>query len=198
MRLLTTWRAMLRLVVAFLCIALPIGLSACAPFTTSPQICVCMFPVSAWKAQAAQTFAAGASGAFALKLIEITPQQFRFDYVFKSPAQQISSLQVAVSSSLPSHPTPVTQLATTVQTLGQIGSYTVGVIHVARRSQAGQIITLAITPVTQSGATGPTWRLEPLKQVRQEPPRTGGIMWLSTTGLPEAQWSPPVMAQEVS
>jgi len=129
-------------------------------------------------------------------MIEITPQQFRFYYVFKSASH--ASLHVIVSSVLPESPTtPAITLAATVQALGQIGAYTIGVIHVTRNNRSGQFVTLAITPSVAGAAT---WQLAPLQQrFPAPPPRHTRIgMWVTPEGLPEAQWLGPVTEQEVT
>jgi len=158
-------------------------------------------PPQLWQVQLNQTFVTGTEGAFAIKWIGITPQQFRFYFVFTTDHDR--NLRVAASSLLPtqsSDATIVIPLLTTVQTLGQLGSYTVGVAQVERRSQVGQTITLAITPVALAGADAPTWRLSPMKQLRVETHVATSRSWLTTNpnGLSEVEWSPSFMSQKVS
>ncbi len=208
MRYTSTWQRVRRmtLVLLSLCTSLCIGLGACAPFTTTtPANCQnspCPPPVY-WQADLTQTFASGPAGAFALKWMEVTLRQFRFYYVFK-PANPLSGLQVTANSSLPSQSSATTSLAATNQTLGQIRAYTVGVIHVARRSQAGQLITLQISPIAASGVTDTTWRLAPLRQIMDEPSPSKARFNLATdasghsNGLPEAIWSGVDGVQQVS
>ncbi|HLY31322.1 MAG TPA: hypothetical protein VKQ36_09855, partial [Ktedonobacterales bacterium] len=117
----------------------------------------------------------------------------------------LNGLQVTTSAALSSHPAATTSLTATNQTLGHIGAYTVGVIHVARRSQAGQIITLQIMPLTSSKVGSDiTWRLAPLRQIMAEPRPSKARFELATdasgrsNGLPEAQWSGVNKLQQVS
>lgn len=158
-------------------------------------------PLHIWQVQLDQTYVKGAEGALEIKWIEITPQQLRFYYVFTS--NHSINLRVVASSALPtesSDATIVTLLATTVQTLGRLGSYEVGVAQVEHRSQSGQTITLAITLVPLSGTSVTTWRLAPLKQLRPEPhvSTTRSVLRTNSNELSEAQWYGPVMAQLVS
>jgi hypothetical protein len=195
-----------------LSLVLTFALSACGA-ASSPGVVVGV-PPDVWQpAPSGQGFASGSAGAIALKWLEYTPQQFRLYYVFKpsdqgtqasTPAQPVA-LQVTGSASLPGSPTtPAIPLPVTSQTLGQIGAYTIGAIHIGRFdhtgqpvNRAGQIITVAITPSLPGAAT---WRLSPIHQLIVEPhaQTARGGLGAYPDGLPEAQWSPPVQAQLVS
>lgn len=183
-------------VTALLVFVLVSGLSACTFSQENVRACTCGGPPAIWEGQPNQGIAIGPAGTFALKFIEFTPKQFRFYYVFKTSHQ--APLQVTASSAIPANTSmPVIPLATTVQTLGRISEYTIGVIHVQHLNRAGQIIMLAITPALAGAAT---WRLEPFKQLIMEPhsqTARGGI-GVMPVGLPEAQWSGEYQEQLVS
>ncbi|MEO7002410.1 MAG: hypothetical protein ABI068_11355 [Ktedonobacterales bacterium] len=171
---------------ALLALLLLSSLSACTVFTSQTSI-LSVPPPIVWQMQPHQSFASGPVGTFALEFVDFTPQQFRFYYAFKSPHQ--ADLRVSASSSLAGRgAASVMALATTVQPLGQIGDYAIGVIHVEHINRAGQIISLAITPTV---ANAITWQLAPFKQLIVEPhaqTARGGI-GIMAEGLPEVQWS---------
>jgi len=175
------------------------GMSACAPFTTHSQACMCGPGPQFFEIQPTQLFVTGAAGAFAVEMTDITPEQFRFYYVFH--AAQPTSLRVMASAEAATDPSAPIQLATTDQTLGQIGAYTVGVVHVTRGQNVAQTITLEITPSTASGTSiGVIWHLAPLKQLipTQQHTWVSGGATTNPNALPDAQWSPQVMSQQVS
>ncbi len=180
-----------------LCIAVLIG--ACAPFTTQPQVCPCGPAPEVFAVQLGQSSASGAVGTFELRMVDITPQQFRFYYVFKS--SHSSSIRVTASAEASANASPPQPLTVTVQVLGQLGAYQVGVIHVTRGQNVAQTISLAITPSNPVGGNGATvWRLSPVKQLIPQPhahsARTG-VGWDPVLS-PEAQWSAEVAPQLVS
>ena len=159
-------------------------------------------PPRVWRVEGEQTSATSSKGVFALKLIEITPQQFRFYYAIKyAPTSDPDvSMRVTVSASLAADSMTTIQLATFVKALGQFGAYTIGVAQVAHKSDAGQVFALAITPITAAGADGDTWRLAPLRQMRPEPHVDTAWSWLriQQEGLPEVKWEGPLMGERVS
>ncbi len=146
-----------------------------------------------------QTFASGTAGVFALRGIEINPKQYRFYYVFKEQ-QPHTTLRLAASDYLATDPSQVTPLATTNQVVGQIGSYVIGVAHIARSNRAGQVIMLQVTPVSHRGSVYSTWRLVTFKQLTLEPQddTTWGGVNPANNALPEAIWSGEIESQKVS
>jgi len=159
----------------------------------------CPPPIEWTLTQPNQTFALGAAGVFALKQMDINPKQFRFYYVFKAQQPKIT-LRMAASAYQATSPSEITPLATADQVLGQIGSYIIGVAHIARRSHAGQIIQLQITPITATGSAETTWRLAPIKQLIAEAHADSAWSGVAPAKdpLPEAVWSGELEAQLVS
>lgn len=180
-------------------LALSIALNACGGASSVTQVVGA--PPDVWDAPpVGQDFASGPAGAIALKWSDFTPQQFRIYFVFR-PSKQVDApshpiaLRITASSSLASHPaTPPVPLAATIQTLGQIDEYTVGVMHIEHLNRADQLVTLAITPSLVGAAT---WRLSPIHQRIYEPhaQTATGVFGAYSDGLPEAQWHWPVVLQ---
>jgi hypothetical protein len=193
-------------------LVMAVTLSACGYVPQPQRQVVVGAPPIVWQpAPPGQGFASGAAGAIALKWLDFTPQQFRIYFVFKPsgqapPPEPPVTLQITASASLPVSPTtPAVPLAATLQTLGQIGAYTIGVLHIGRFdhagqlvNRAGQIISMTITAPALVGAA--PWRLAPLHQLIVEPhaQTAWGALGAYQDGLPEAQWSGPVQAQLVS
>jgi len=192
--------------IALLLVVFASTITACTPFTVHQQECSCAPPPYPFAAQLDQMAATGTAGAFAFKAIDITPQQFRFYYVFESSQQSPHplSLSVTASAELPTKSATKDTLATTIQVLGQIGAYTVGVVHVGRGQNVAQTIILKVQPKTAAGAdVGAPWRLTPMQQLMPEPHANTARGGLATTlngapgALPEAQWFGEVMPQLV-
>jgi hypothetical protein len=158
-----------------------LGLGACSQPCTS-----CSYAFS-WQEQPGQLAATGPAGSFAVKWIQVTPQQLQFYYIFLST--QHNSLQVTASASHLSNTTSARSLATTVQVLGQISGYSIGVIHVDWANHVNQLIGLQLTLVSPTGAPAATWQLTPLQQVSSDPHPDGRFQIdTSDSGLPEADW----------
>lgn len=157
-----------------------LGLGACSQPCTS-----CSYALS-WQEQPGQLAAMGPAGSFAVKWIQVTPQQLQFYYIFVSTKH--NSLQATASASHLSNTTSKS-LATTVQVLGQISGYSIGVIHVDWANHVDQFIVLQLTLVSPTGARAGTWQLTPLQQVSSDPHPDGRFQIdTSDSGLPEADW----------
>src|SRR6185437_3524184 len=186
-----------------LSLVLTIAMSACAGARPDPTQVVGAPPIVWDNPPPGQGFASGPVGAIALKFIEFTPPQFRVYYVFKlssqaDPQTHPVTLQVTASSSLSASPsTSVVPLTSAIQTLGQIGDYTIGVMHIAHLNRAGQVITLAITPALPGAAT---WHLSPIHQLiyQTHADTATGAAGGYPDALSEVQWYGPVQAQLVS
>ena len=109
------------------CVIASLILGACSSNQTTPSCTSCAPPVD-WELQQGQLVATGVAGTFALKWVEVTPQQVRFYYVFLST--QHDQLQATASVSYPTNTSVMSSPPTTVQVLGQIGDYAVGSSHV--------------------------------------------------------------------
>jgi hypothetical protein len=197
----TKYAHAVRGVVILTLLALTCALSACTSARPTPPSVVSAPPI-VWQVSP-PSFASGPAGVIALRRIEIMPPQFRIYFVFKPSSQADAqahpiTLHITASSSLAAKPTtPAVPLTATIQTLGQIGAYSIGVMHIQHLNRADQVVTVAITPSLPGAAT---WRLSPIHQLIVEPHAQtayGELVGFSD-GLPEAQWSPPVQAQLVS
>jgi hypothetical protein len=167
----------------FLCLLAGLSLAACS----TDRSCTgsCPSPIF-WQTQPGQLAATGAAGTFAVKSILITPQQIQWYYVFLS--KQHNRLQATASTSHLANTTAASSLATTVQLLGQISDYSIGVIHVDWADHVNQVIGLQLTAVSSTGARVGAWQLTLLQQVDPDP--NPGWFGINTggSGLPEAVW----------
>jgi hypothetical protein len=149
-----------------------------------------------WQVQPGQASAQNASGDFGLEYIILNQKEFRFFYALRTNHPGLPHVQV--SSYVQSSPNKLTALATTVQPLGQLGPWNVGVIHATSLSRAHQIITLQVfVPGERTAA----WHLEPLIQLRDD--LRGGIIWrnpinINQGGHSTIYWYGPVMQEQVA
>ena len=147
-----------------------------------------------WTLQQGQTLVQNAGGTFALKYIEITPQEFRLFYALNSPYQ--GTLHVEAVSYLTSAPKTITHLAATVQPLGQLSAFKIGVIHMPRLNQVKQIISLQTTLLTRNT---PNWHIAPLKQLIDEPHNGSHYSFtIDSKELPNITFYEPVMQEQVA
>ncbi|HLZ58916.1 MAG TPA: zf-HC2 domain-containing protein [Ktedonosporobacter sp.] len=124
-----------------------------------------MPPPIIWQVQSEQTFARSSEGIFSVERIALTSKEFHFFYVFKSSIQK--DPKVDTLSLCPTCNRGPLRLTTTVQPLGQIGSFMVGVIHASFSNTVGQSISLQITlPEKKTVA----WKLDILKQLGLQGP----------------------------
>jgi len=84
--------------------------------------------------------------------VAIIPQEFHFFYAFQF--REPGNPRIVVKSYAASRPQSTSNLAITVQPLGQLGPYTISVLHVKRSSYAGQVLSLQITSPGESRFTG--------------------------------------------
>jgi len=147
-----------------------------------------------WTLQQGQTLVQNTGGTFALKYIEITPQEFRLFYALNSPYQ--GTLHVEAVSYLVSAPKTITHLAATVQPLGQLSTFKIGVIHMPRLNQAKQIVSLQITLLTRNT---PSWHIAPLKQLINEPHNGSRYSFsINPKELPNITLYGPIMQEQVA
>jgi hypothetical protein len=120
-------------------------------------------------------------------------------YLFLST--QRNGLQATASASHLADMTAASGLATTVQLLGQIRDYSVGVIHVEWANNTSQFIGLQLTAVSPAEVRVGTWQLAPLQQLFSDPlygRASGGEDYpIVASGLPEADWVPVVEGVQV-
>lgn len=149
-----------------------------------------------WQIQPGQASAQNAAGDFELEYITITPKKFRFFYALRANHQGLP--HVKVSSYIQSSPDALITLPTTVQSLGQLGPWNVGVIHTIGLNRTHQIILLQ---VFAPGERTIAWHLEPLIQLRDD--ARGGILWsnpinINQVGHSTIYWYGPVMQEQVA
>ena len=177
------------------CFIAGLSLAAC----TSNQACTSCFPPDNWQLQPGQLAATGTAGTFAVKWIQVTPQQLQFYYLFLST--QHNRLQATARASHLANMTAASGLATTVQDLGQIRDYSVGVMHVAWAKNTRQFIGLQLTTVSPTGVRVGTWQLRPLEQLLSDRLyHTAAGMEAypgAASSLPEADWVPVVAGVQV-
>ena len=139
----------------------------------------------AWTTQQQYTLAKNNAGVFALKGIEITvAKEFRFYYAYKWSQKSTLSI-VALSTQQGKDVT----LSATMQPLGVVDGYSIGVIHVQYLDRVNQTIILHILSQARENVR---WQLSPLKQIQTEPhPEGGGYYELSIEQklLSEIVWS---------
>ena len=174
------------------CVMAGLSLGACSSNQTFQTCTYCAPPVD-WEFQPGQFGATGAAGTFAVKWVEATPQQLRFYFVFLST--QHDQLQATARVSYPTNTSAASSPTTTVQVLGQIGDYAVGVIHVDWAENVQQLIGLELTAVSASGVSAGTWHLTPLEQLHPDrlyhASGSGRMTYnvpANESGLPEADW----------
>lgn len=184
----------LRIVAAVLCLFLLVSLLATIQHTLNTSSSK-NGPMSVpapivWTTQQSM-LVQNSAGVLAIKEIEITTQkEFRFYYVFQSSHQ--GTIHVTAASSLNTTQTQPIILSATVQSLGIIDGFSVGVIRVHYLDRAGQTIALRIT---SSGSGNASWQLTPLKQLIAEPHPEGGSFYsfpIDQHLFSEIIWSGPI------
>jgi anti-sigma factor RsiW len=153
-------------------------------------------PNSSWVVEQNQTIVRNTAGTFMVEYIDITKKEFRFFYAFSSQYQ--GDPRIEVLSSLPSGSSTAMQLVTTVQPLGNLGSFNVGVIHAPLLDRTGQLLTIQIT---MPGQHTPTWQLAPLKQPLKEPDPSNPPhydLYLDQTKFPSITFYGPATEQQVA
>lgn len=156
--------------------------------------CACAPLASPWELQPNQMFIHDSEGIFSIKYVDITSREFHFFYAFQAP--HANALHVTAVSYPAGKSGALIHLAARVQPLGQLGIFTVGVIHISRFSRAGQSIGLQIIPLRANTS----WNLVPLKQVRDEQHvDTSRYEIPSDPGqTPQVEFYGPVMQQQVA
>lgn len=159
--------------------------------TSSANTSVSHPPPHIWQIQQDQTYAQNAEGTFNIKFVSITSLEFRFFYALETDKKV--NISIIAESILSEHST---LLNTTVQYLGQLGNFQIGVIHVNRFSSSGQTILLSIRSLESKKIL---WQLRPLKQLNQELHENTARYGLLTdqTQLPAVEWNGPLMKEQV-
>lgn len=192
------WRTSLPAIAAVLCVALLAGslLLALTYFHQPSSGPASQPPALNWERYQGQFLAQNTEGTFSIKYMDITNREFRFFYAFRSHHGGIPNVEVV--SYPASNPGAVTKLVTTVQSLGYLDGFNVGVVHARGLNRVGQIIALQITPL---GKNTPTLRLAPLKQLLNysfDSTRIYEGFPIEQTGLPGIFWYGPVKMEQVA
>lgn len=135
--------------------------------------------ISPWALHRDQTGTRSADGAFALEYVEIVSLHVHGYYAMRWPTPGPPAAEACIAAGA-SHPPSRAEVASaafrahvaaaSVMSFGQLGGLEIGVIDVQIPNQAGQVLTLVVTP---PGAAAPTWTLSFLEQVRPEPHTRG-------------------------
>lgn len=115
---------------------------------------------------------------FNIKWIEVTAREFRFFYVLKAGSGE--HLHASVQVVDPAHP-QARALQTSVQPLGMLGVFHIGVIHAQLTNRAGQTLSLALR--WEDRTQNITWTLTPLKQIYEDPRGVYADLWADQTQL---------------
>jgi hypothetical protein len=157
-------------------------------------------PPFAWELQTEQVFFQHAEGSFCLKYIVIRPKDMGFFYAFHSSSapypyaiatscfEQTSELLEQESRSLTSR----------VESLGLLGEYAIGIVHIAWIDRPGQVINLQIFPSQNGKLLG---ELTPLRQLHYPTYQGGGKrgdIGLTQTAFPEILFQGPVKREQVA
>lgn len=149
-------------------------------------------PLIPWELQQDQTATQNRGELFEVKYISITTKEFRIFYVVHSRNRDKPTVQVVSVSQIGTS----TSLATSVQSLGRLGTFDAGVLHVKIFHLTGQIIELH---VTLAGKDEPTWKLAPLKQTLDEPGKDSQYGFSIQTQQPSGiLWFGPVKEEAVA
>ncbi|HZU67233.1 MAG TPA: zf-HC2 domain-containing protein [Ktedonobacteraceae bacterium] len=190
-----TWRTSLPLIASILCLLLlGSSLLLVLPYfrqpSSGPGTGESRPPTLVWQRQQEQFLAQNTEATFSIKYMDITNQEFRFFYAFRSAGEKIPHVEVV--SYLSSDPNTSTTLPTTIQSFGSVGSFNVGVVRARGLNRVGQIITLQIT---LPGKSTPAWHLAPLKQLFNYPFDSSRTYWgfpIEQAELPAVLWYGPV------
>jgi hypothetical protein len=131
-----------------------------------------------WDMPQSQTYFQQGGLIFNIKWIEVTAQEFRFFYVLKAGSGE--HLHASVHVVDPDHPL-ARALQTSVQPLGMLGVFHIGVIHAQLTNRAGQTLSLALR--WEDRTQNITWTLTPLKQINEDPRGEYADLWADQTQL---------------
>lgn len=133
-----------------------------------------------WDMPQSQTYFQQGGLIFNIKWIEVTAREFRFFYVLKAGSGE--HLHASVQVVDPDHPL-ARALQTSVQPLGMLGVFHIGVIHAQLTNRPGQTLSLALR--WEDRTQNITWTLTPLKQTNevQDPRGAYADLWADQTQL---------------
>lgn len=144
-------------------------------------------------------------GEFKVKQILFSPASIRFFYSMKlnlssnGNSQALPVPGVTATSTVPAcygKILPSIPLTVQVQSLGKLGDFEIGVIHITDwKNRPGQLISLKVQPptvVNTNNNKNPVWDLPALQQLNPISPATTGGMFLSdTAGSPNVAFNGP-------
>lgn len=158
------------------------------------------FPAIVWELQEGQMLAQDKEGTFCIKYLSIVHMDMGFFYAFKASGTSQHVIPDVVATSLLEidggsiH----TRLSTQVESLGYLGAWNVGIVHVRWIDRPEQVITLTITA---TGSATAEWSLQPLKQDYQ--PHEARNLYVSMPGpdepgSKEIEFYGPVMKYQIA
>lgn len=156
-------------------------------------------PPIIWELQNGQTFVQSAEGAFGIKYLSIVQKDMGIFYALKaerSGEPDVKATSVLLGNAGTGEVVHV-GLGTRVESLGYVGEWNVGIVHIDWMDRPDQIITLAISP---AGSSTPVWRLEPVLQL-YIPGEARGLyasMMPDTHELAEVEFYGPFKKQQLA
>lgn len=157
-------------------------------------------PPFAWELQTEHVHFQHTNGSFCLKYIVIRPKDMGFFYAFhsslaKHPYALVTSYFENTSEC---HEQKPLSLVTRLESLGSLGEYDIGIVHIAWVDRPGQVMRLQIFPSQDGLLLG---ELTPLRQLHyptyQGGEKLGGI-GLAQTACPEVLFQGPVKREQVA
>ncbi len=147
-------------------------------------------PPRVWQKQ--QAFLASATLSVCVKHINITPEEFRFFFAARFSGTDSGTWQISVTAVAKSS----LQLGATIQYLGSLHEWKIGVIHVERTNNPGQIIKLQFSRPDYDDSL---LQLVPLRQLVWQPHQTTSWAEISIghNEMPDIYWYGPVMVEHV-
>lgn len=158
------------------------------------------FPAAVWELQEGQTLAQNTEGIFCIKFLSIVYRDMGFFYAFKVFGTSQPAIPDVVATSLLEVDGGSIQkkLPVQVESLGYLGTWNAGIVHVQWIDRPEQVITLT---ATLTGNTPAKWSLQPLKQGYQ--PHEARNLYISTPapdepGSEEIEFYGPVLKYRVA
>ena len=158
------------------------------------------FPAAVWELQKGQMLAEIQEGTFCIKFLSIVQMDMGFFYAFKVNGASQPVLPDVVATSVLEVDGGLIQktLPVQVESLGYLGAWNVGIMHVQWIDRPEQVITLTIT---QAGNASPVWSLQPLKQNYQ--PQETRNLYISAPesdepGCAEIEFYGPVLKYRIA
>jgi hypothetical protein len=155
-------------------------------------------PPFAWELQTEHVVFQHAEGSFCLKYIAIRPKDMGLFYAFSSSLAKYPYTLATSSFENTSELQEPLPLTARVESLGSLGEYDIGIVHVAWIDRPGQVIRLQIFSSQDGLLLG---ELTPLRQLQYPVYQGGGKLGgigLAQTACPEILFQGPVKREQVA